>query len=100
IRDRNVTGVQTCALPILTRKELIAGVGQRYRTSGGADKSKILEEFVRLTGYHRKHALRVLNCSVAKPKERRRRERIYDDAVRQRSEERRVGKEVRARWGR
>lgn len=66
-----------------TRKELIEGVGQRYRTSSGKDKPKILEEFVRLTGYHRKHAIRVLNCSAAKPAERRRRERIYDDAVRQ-----------------
>lgn len=50
-----------------TRKELIVGVGQRYRTSSGKDKPKILEEFVRLTGYHRKHAIRVLNCSAAKP---------------------------------
>jgi hypothetical protein len=66
-----------------TRKELIEGVGQRYRTSSGKDKPKILEEFVRLTGYHRKHAIRVLNCSAAKPAERRPRERIYDDAVRQ-----------------
>jgi hypothetical protein len=54
-----------------TRKELIEGVGQRYRTSSGKDKPKILEEFVRLTGYHRKHAIRVLNCSAAKPAERR-----------------------------
>ena len=44
-----------------TRKELIEGVGQRYRTSSGKDKPKILEEFVRLTEYHRKHAIRVLN---------------------------------------
>ena len=66
-----------------TRKELIEGVGQRYRASSGKDRLKILEEFVRLTGYHRKHAIRVLNCSVAKPAERRPRERIYDEAVRQ-----------------
>jgi Integrase core domain len=66
-----------------TRKELIEGVGQRYRASDGKDKPKILEEFVRLTGYHRKHAIRVLNCGAAKPVERRPRERIYNDAVRQ-----------------
>jgi hypothetical protein len=53
-----------------TRRELIEGVGQRYRTSGGEDKTKILEEFVRLTGYHRKHAIRVLNGGAAKPAER------------------------------
>jgi hypothetical protein len=39
-----------------TRKELIEGVGQRYRASSGQDKPKILGEFVRLTGYPRKHA--------------------------------------------
>ena len=66
-----------------TRKELIEVVGQRYRASNSEDKPKILEEFVRLTGNHRKHAIRVLNGSAAKPAERRRRERIYDDAVRQ-----------------
>ena len=66
-----------------TRKELIEGVGQRYRASSGKEKPKILEEFVRLTGYHRKHAIRVLNGSAAKPAERRPRERIYDEAVRQ-----------------
>ena len=66
-----------------TRKELIAGVGQRYRASDGRDKPKILEEFVRLTGYHRKHAIRVLNGSAAMRAERRPRERVYDEAVRQ-----------------
>jgi hypothetical protein len=66
-----------------TRKELIEGVGQRYRASSGKDKPKILEEFVRLTGYHRKHAIRVLNGSAAKPAQRRPRERVYDEAVRQ-----------------
>lgn len=66
-----------------TRKELIEVVGQRYRTSNGDDKPKILEEFVQLTGYHRKHAIRVLNCAMAKPTERRPRQRVYDEAVRQ-----------------
>jgi hypothetical protein len=62
---------------------LIEGVGQRYRASSGKEKPKILEEFVRLTGYHRKHAIRVLNGNAAKRAERRPRERIYDEAVRQ-----------------
>ena len=66
-----------------TRKELIERVGKRYRTSSRMEKRKILEEFVRLTGYHRKHAIRVLNCSAVRPAEKRRRERIYDEAVRQ-----------------
>lgn len=66
-----------------TRKELIEVVGQRYRTSNGEGKAKILEEFVQLTGYHRKHAIRVLNCAMAKPTERRPRQRVYDEAVHQ-----------------
>ena len=66
-----------------TRKELIEVVGQRYRMSNSDDKPKILEEFVRLTGYHRKHAIRVLNRVAANPAARRPRERVYDEAVRQ-----------------
>jgi len=41
-----------------------------------------LAEFVRVTGYHRKHALRVLNHSPT-PAEPRKRERLYDEAVHQ-----------------
>jgi len=66
-----------------TRKELIEGVGERYRVGGRDEKRRILEEFVRLTGYHRKHAIRVLNCTAAKAASKRGRERIYDEAVRQ-----------------
>jgi hypothetical protein len=68
-----------------TRKELIAAIGERYRAAPKADKAKILDEFTRLTGYHRKHAIRVLNGTTAEspvttvaP-----RNRIYDEAVRQ-----------------
>lgn len=43
-------------LSIATRKELIKGVRQHYRTSNHQDKPKILEEFVRLPGYHRPFA--------------------------------------------
>ena len=43
-----------------TRKELIEAVGARYRISPKSERKKILDEFVALTGYHRKHAIRVL----------------------------------------
>lgn len=36
-----------------TRKELIEGVGARYRSAPMSEKSKILDEFVAITGYHR-----------------------------------------------
>lgn len=65
-----------------TRKELIGALRARYRAAGVADKVKILDEFVALTGYHRKHAIRVLK-EEASSKEARARNRLYDDAVRQ-----------------
>jgi hypothetical protein len=42
------------------RRALIEAVGDRYRKSERAEKKKILDEFVELAGYHRKHAIRVL----------------------------------------
>ena len=47
-------------ISMATRKELIAAVGARYRTGTKAERRKILDEFIGLTGYHRKHAIRVL----------------------------------------
>ena len=43
------------------RRELIEALGERYRRSERVEKKKILDEFVRLAGYHRKHAIRVLS---------------------------------------
>ncbi|MFC3110960.1 transposase family protein [Undibacterium arcticum] len=75
----------TRQISMTTRKELIAAIGDRYRTAPKADKAKILDEFSTLTGYHRKHAIRVLNgagtesaVTPAAP-----RNRVYNEAVRQ-----------------
>src|SRR5215470_12854849 len=60
-----------------TRKELIGAVGIRYRAAGRAERGKILDEFTKLTGFHRKHAIRVL---AKEPRDRRRkraRARLY-----------------------
>jgi len=43
-----------------TRKALIVAVAGRYRDSAKGERSRILDEFVELTRYHRKHAIRVL----------------------------------------
>jgi hypothetical protein len=40
-----------------TRKELVAALRLRYRGAGFGDRIRILDEFVALTGYHRKHAI-------------------------------------------
>jgi hypothetical protein len=43
-----------------TRDELIAALAGRYSESGRIERGRILDEFVAITGYHRKHAMRVL----------------------------------------
>jgi hypothetical protein len=43
------------------RRELIEAVGERYRQAGRVEKKRILDEFAKLAGYHRKHAIRVLS---------------------------------------
>ena len=43
-----------------TRAELVLATGARYRSSSRAERGRILDEFVALTGYHRKHAIRLL----------------------------------------
>jgi hypothetical protein len=51
-------------ISMTTRGELLAAIGDRYRASGRAERSKILDEFVAVTGYHRKHAIRLLRPKV------------------------------------
>lgn len=66
------------------RAELTRAVAERYRGSSRDEKTLILNEFVRLTGYHRKHALRLLGQRAADRKSvGASRPRIYDEAVRQ-----------------
>ena len=66
------------------RKEILKAVVERYRTADSADRSRILDEFVILTSYHRKHAIRVLNNpTLPHPATKHRRSRLYDEAVRQ-----------------
>jgi hypothetical protein len=48
-----------------TRCELVGGLRERYRQSDKRAKTKILDEFVAITGHHRKYAVRLLNKSEA-----------------------------------
>lgn len=64
-----------------TRNEVVHAVGSRYRAVGGAEHSLILDEFVHLTGYHRKHAIRLLRVAP-KLAGRRGHRPIYGDEVR------------------
>jgi hypothetical protein len=45
-----------------TRSELVAAIRERYRRSNRAGRTTILDEFVAVTGYHRKHAVRLLTA--------------------------------------
>jgi hypothetical protein len=63
-----------------TRKELKAAIGERYRAAVGRERRQILEEFARVTAYHRKHALKVFNRTPLSASSRSR-HRLYDEAV-------------------
>ena len=69
----------------MAKQELLATIRDRYRASSKKDKSRILDEFIAVTGHHRKHGIRLLGKldddegtthSV-------RGRRIYDEAVRE-----------------
>ena len=67
------------------RRELIGILQKRYRKSRKTEKGLILDEYVKLTNCHRKHAVRLLGGELAPlvmrsvPSSR----KIYDEAVRE-----------------
>ena len=66
-----------------TRQALLKAIGDRYRAGTKDVKLRILDEFVAITGYHRKHAIRLFNAvpraSELAPRPRL---RLYDEGVR------------------
>jgi hypothetical protein len=66
-----------------TRDELLAAVAARYRVSGRAEKTRILDEFAAVTGHHRKHVMRLLRTGPSDRRSTQRpQRRLYDEAVR------------------
>ena len=69
----------------VAKRELLATLRDRYRSSSKKDKSRILDEFIAVTGHHRKHGIRLLGklddhedtTRLVKSR------RIYDEAVRE-----------------
>jgi len=62
-------------MSMTSKRELLTIVSPRYVTATGAEKQRILAEFVATTGYHRKYALTLLNhpphprsCPVRRPR--------------------------------
>ena len=65
------------------RAELTYAVRRRYSAVTGAEKRKILDEFIAVTGYHEKSAIRALNAEpTVKKRQTRVRASLYDEAVR------------------
>ncbi len=68
----------------ITRKELVEGLRQRYVEATRKEKTRILDEFVAIAGYHRKHAVRLIGRGVKLTSSQGRSgNRIYDEAVRE-----------------
>ena len=67
-----------------TRQDLLKAIRERYRGGTKDEKLRILDEFVAVTGYHRKHAIRLFKAgSAARGASRRSRLPLYDAAVRE-----------------
>src|SRR4051812_32567725 len=69
-------------LSLATRRELIQAIAERYHAAARPEKKSILDEFIKVTGYHRKHAIRALKRTSATGAQPVPRSRIYDEAVR------------------
>ncbi|HEV2901019.1 MAG TPA: hypothetical protein VGX71_24885 [Pseudaminobacter sp.] len=70
-------------LSMATRSELTAAIVERYRAACGDDKRRILDEFVAVTGYNRKHAIRVMNRREQRPSAGKSHSRCYGSDVRE-----------------
>ena len=70
-------------MSMATRVELVQATVDRYVAGTRQEKHLILNEFVALTGFHRKHAMRLLRVDASKAKNGSRPERrLYNEAVR------------------
>jgi hypothetical protein len=70
-------------IKLTTRRELTTAVGQRYQVADRTAKKLILDEFTKITGYHRKHAIRVLTAQPAPIRERPAPQRTYREAAKE-----------------
>ena len=69
-------------MSIRSKREVLERVVRRYWAARGAEKRRILDEFVAITGYHRKYAIHVLRHPPEPRKvHRRQRKRIYGQPV-------------------
>lgn len=66
------------------REEILHAIAERYVDAKRAERRVILDHFITVTGYHRKHAIRLLSKTANEPaRTRKSRLRLYDEAVRE-----------------
>lgn len=70
-------------ITLSTRRELTAAVRQRYLAADRNDKKLILDEFTKVSGYHRKHAIRILTHGPTSEAKSRIVRRIYQQAAKE-----------------
>ncbi|GCE22195.1 tyrosine-type recombinase/integrase [Dictyobacter kobayashii] len=69
-------------LCLQTRRELLQQLAPQYRQAASAQKRKMFDEFTRITGYHRKYAMWLLNhTEEGQPSPARPRPRQYEGTV-------------------
>lgn len=67
-------------MSMATRREVTAAVAQRYSQADRPEKTRLLDEFVLVSGYHRKHAMRLLRDSKEeRTRTRKAPRRVYDE---------------------
>ena len=59
-------GLMKRPVSVKSRKEIVRSIGDRYRAGTREEKRLILNEFVAVSGYHRKHAIRLLRATKDK----------------------------------
>jgi hypothetical protein len=66
---------------LATKRELIEAIAGRYHAAARIEKKQILDEFIKVTGFHRKHGIRALRRHTRNSTAPVARGRIYDEAV-------------------
>lgn len=64
-------------MSLKSKRELLEAVHPRYLKANKTDKQKILDEFTSATGYHRKHAIRILKNQRQIQNHRKRKTKTY-----------------------
>src|SRR4029077_16487201 len=71
-------------ISMAARDELVAAIAGRYAQGNRVERGRILDEFAAVTGFHRKHAMRLLRAGqVTRRCDPRPGRRIYAEAVRE-----------------